>query len=155
VGDHGIRGSAGDMLPEAFTEQGLTAEHVPLLLYAPSLLKSARYNFPASQLDILPTIAGLCNISYRNNSLGSDLLNDAYSSARNAFIIDIDTRRIGMVQDGLFYSYNLNGSGEQISSLLNNEKVVITDSLQKSFRKATDAYYETARYLLLNNKKKK
>ncbi len=155
VGDHGIRGDAGDMLPKAFTDQNLTAEHIPLLIYAPSLLRPARYAYPASQLDILPTIAGLCNISYRNNALGNDLLNDAYSSSRNAFIIDIDTRRIGMVQNGLFYSYNLNGSGEQICSILNNEKVIMTDSLHNAFRKATDAYYETARYLLLNNKKKK
>ncbi len=60
-----------------------------------------------------------------------------------------------MVQNELYYSYNLNGSGEQICSILNNEKVIVTDSLRNTYRKATDAYYETARYLLLNNKKKK
>lgn len=155
VGDHGIRGNAGNMLPKAFTDQNLTAEHIPLLFYAPSILKPALYTYPASQTDILPTIADFCNISYRNNSLGKDLLDTTYSSARNAFIIDIDTRRIGMVENGLFYSYNLNGSGGQISSILHNERVMMTDSLRKTFRKATDAYYKTTRYLLLNNKKKK
>jgi phosphoglycerol transferase MdoB-like AlkP superfamily enzyme len=126
-----------------------------LLFYAPSILKPARYTIAASQLDILPTLAGICNISYSNNSLGKDLLNAADSSAHNAFIIDVDARRIGMIQNGMFYSHNLNGSSEQMSGILNNEKVVMTDSLRMSFKRATDAYYETARYLLLNNKKKK
>jgi hypothetical protein len=31
----------------------------------------------------------------------------------------------------------------------------MADSMQKTFRKATNAYYGKARYLLLNNKKKK
>jgi phosphoglycerol transferase MdoB-like AlkP superfamily enzyme len=31
VGDHGLRGDAGDMFPKAFSKQGILAEHVPLL----------------------------------------------------------------------------------------------------------------------------
>jgi len=151
----GIKGVAGNMLPKVFSDQSLTSEHVPLLFYAPSLLKPARYTYPASQLDILPTIAGICNIGYVNTALGSDLLNQKDSAASRAFIIDIDARRIGIIKSGLYYSYNLSGGGEQLSSISNDDKVVMTDSLQRAYRKATDAYYETARYLLLNNKKRK
>jgi arylsulfatase A-like enzyme len=38
IGDHGIRGDAGTMLPNVFTSQGLTNMHVPLLFYAPKIL---------------------------------------------------------------------------------------------------------------------
>ena len=152
VGDHGIKGNAGNMLPKTFSTQSLTTEHVPLLLYAPGILKPARFAYPASQLDILPTIAGICKINYVNTALGKDLLNPL--SPRNAFIIDPETRRLGMVQNNLFYSSDIKGNAEQIGSIVNNNKVILTDSLRKSFRHATNAYYETARYLLLNNRKK-
>jgi phosphoglycerol transferase MdoB-like AlkP superfamily enzyme len=154
VGDHGIKGVAGDMLPKVFSELSLTSEYVPLLFYAPGFIKPARYTYPASQVDILPTLAGLCNVGYTNNALGSDLLKEKDTTAKKAFIIDIDERRIGIIQNNLYYSYNLNGSGEQIASILNNQKVTMTDSLRNAYKTATDAYYETSRYLLLNNKKK-
>jgi phosphoglycerol transferase MdoB-like AlkP superfamily enzyme len=35
VGDHGIPGDAGPLFPRAWTDQRLTAEHVPLLIWAP------------------------------------------------------------------------------------------------------------------------
>jgi phosphoglycerol transferase MdoB-like AlkP superfamily enzyme len=140
------------MLPRTFSSQSLTTEHIPLLLYAPAILKPARYTYPASQLDILPTVAALCSINYVNTTLGKDLLNP--STPRNAFIIDPETRRLGMVQNNLFYSSDIKGNAEQIGSIINNNKVVLTDSLRKSFKWATNAYYETARYLLLNNRKR-
>lgn len=152
VGDHGIKGDAGKMLPRAFTEQSLTTEHIPLLFYSPSMLKPSRYLYPASQLDVLPTIAGLCNLSYVNTAMGKDLLSK--STQHNAFIIDPETRRIGMIENNLFYSSDINGNAQQIASMVNNDKITLTDSLRYAFRKATDAYYETARYMLLNNKKK-
>jgi len=36
---------------------------------------------------------------------------------------------------------------------VNNDKVTLTDSLRKEYRSLTDAFYETSRYMLLNNKK--
>jgi phosphoglycerol transferase MdoB-like AlkP superfamily enzyme len=160
VGDHGIRGSAGKMLPDVFTTQGLTNEHVPLLFYSPAKLQPKRYSFLASQVDVLPTVAGLCNISYTNTAMGQDLLSKkilADSGKNNAdFIFDFDNKRIGIIYDSLYYSYGINNSSpEQISSFVDNRKIVLTDSLQRKYRNLTDAFYETARYLLFNNKKRK
>ncbi|MDB5232555.1 MAG: sulfatase family protein [Chitinophagaceae bacterium] len=158
VGDHGIRGDAGNIFPKAITEQGLTTEYVPLLFYAPSFIPARRLNYLASQVDILPTIAGLCKISYTNTTLGRDLLADSIKADGGksdcAFIFDADTRRIGVIKNGLFYSYGLNNSSpEQISSILSNNKVQLTPELKKDYRQITDAFYETARYMLLNNNK--
>jgi len=160
VGDHGIRGDAGDMLPRAWTDQGLTAEHVPLLFYAPGLLKPQTLSYPASQVDVLPTIAGVCGIPYKNTTMGQNLLDTSLNTtpgekSKCDFIIDVGLNRIGTIQNNMFYSYGLNNSSpEQICSMLNNEKVPLTDSLKKHYRGMTDAFFEASKYMLANNKKK-
>ncbi len=152
VGDHGIGGDAKFLLPNAFTEQSLTMEHIPLLFYAPKMLQPARYSFAASQLDVLPTTAGLVKTAYTNAALGRDLLKrDSTKDA--AFIFDVDARRIGIISNQLFYSYGLNGSGEKLVSLANNDAITVNDSTKEKYRSMANAYYETARYLLFNNKK--
>ncbi|HVX52176.1 MAG TPA: LTA synthase family protein [Chitinophagaceae bacterium] len=161
IGDHGIRGDAGNMMPRAWTDQGLSAEHVPLLFYAPALLKPQKLSYPASQVDVLPTIAGLCGISYINSTLGQDLLDSSLittppkAMSKCDFIIDVGLNRIGTIQNNLYYSYGLNNSSpEQICSILNNDKITLTDSLRSHYRTITDAFFETAKYMLANNKKK-
>lgn len=159
TGDHGIRGDAGNMFPKVWTDQGLTSEHVPLLIYAPALIKPARHSFLASQIDILPTIASLCNVSYTNTALGRNLLDQRLlsgDSTRNvAFIFDPDVKRIGVLYDGMFYSYGLNNSSpEQISSIEDNRPVVLTDSIRILYRSITNDFFETSRYLLFNNRKR-
>jgi phosphoglycerol transferase MdoB-like AlkP superfamily enzyme len=152
VGDHGITGDAANLLPRAFTDQTLTPHHVPLLFYAPGKLPAARLPYAASQVDVLPTIAGICKVPYTNTTLGKDLL-QSRNDQHAAFIINIDSRRIGVIAKDLFYSSHINGTAPSIASIKNNERVELTDSLHNYFKRATNAYYETARYLLLNNRK--
>jgi phosphoglycerol transferase MdoB-like AlkP superfamily enzyme len=159
VGDHGIRGDAGNMFPHAWTDE-LTSEHVPLLFYSPAILQPKEYSFPASQIDILPTVAGILKIPHTNTALGTNLLDakrlsDDSEKHNCVFIVDPDDKRIGIIHDNLYYSYGAdNSSPEKISSVVNNDKIVLTDSLRKEYRFLTDAFYETARYMILNNKKK-
>lgn len=167
VGDHGIRYNGSlDYFPKAWTEQGLTCEHVPLLFYAPGLLKPQRISTVASQIDILPTIASLAKISYTNNSLGRNLFDtmvplSQYKSVfypeRFAFVIDHDVHTIGLVSDQYYYLKNLKTGKEEFVSITGNEPVPVnaaTESTKKYLQRLTDDYYETAKYLLLNNKKK-
>jgi phosphoglycerol transferase MdoB-like AlkP superfamily enzyme len=166
VGDHGIRYNGSlEYFPKAWTEQGLTCEHVPLLFYAPGLLKPQKISSVASQIDILPTIASLAKISYSNNSLGRNLFDTLYSQNQfipvnkehYAFVIDHDVHTIGLVSSKYYYLKNLKTSKEEFVSMIGNEPIPVnaqTDSTKKYLQKLTDAYYETAKYLLLNNKKK-
>ena len=104
----------------------------------------------------MPTIAGLCHINYTNTTLGKDLLKVAGDGSENtAFIIDIDARKIGVINNNLYYNYRVTGEGDNLASIENNTPVALTDSLKNKYRFMTDAYYQTARYLLLNNKKAK
>lgn len=155
VGDHGITGDAGEMLPKTFTEQRLTSEHVPLLIYQPKLVKPRTVKTVASQVDVLPTIAGLTGITYINNTLGKNLLANDSASVHAAFIFDPDTRKIGIIKNDIHYNYGMNSKTEYFGSITNNEPVKLNDAQKFELRQMAEAYYETARYMLLNNKKKR
>ncbi|HQW83202.1 MAG TPA: sulfatase-like hydrolase/transferase [Ferruginibacter sp.] len=165
VGDHGIRYNGTlDYFPKAWTEQGLTCEHVPLLFYAPGLLKPQKIHDIASQVDILPTIASLANISYSNNSLGRNLFDTAayiknglaLPKEKYAFVIDHDVKTVGLVGNKYYYLKNLKTGKVDFVSMTGNEPIPMkteTDSIKGYMQKLTDAFYQTAQYLLLNNKK--
>ncbi len=155
IGDHGIRGDAGNMLPKVFTTQGLTNMHVPLLFYAPGILKPAVYNLPASQMDVLPSIAHLCNINYTNTTLGRNLFSLKNNDEDYAFIFDEAAKNIGVLNKSYFYSYQMKDNQvEKFESVINNNPVTNIE-VKKQMRFATDAFYETSRFMLLNNKKQK
>ena len=77
VGDHGVAGNADAIYPNAWTDQRLSDEHIPLLFYAPKLLLPQTHNEVVSQVDVLPTVAGLIHEPYLNTTLGRDVLHPA------------------------------------------------------------------------------
>ncbi len=156
IGDHGIPGNAGTMFPNAWTEQRLTAEHVPLLFYAPALLPAQRLDKICSQMDVMPTIAGLSKIQYINSSLGKDLLDS--TSSQFAFIFDPDYNMTGVVKGDYFYRSQQKTNKEEFVSITGNAepaKDSATMAIKHEMRLLSDAIYESAKYLLLNNKKRK
>jgi phosphoglycerol transferase MdoB-like AlkP superfamily enzyme len=153
IGDHGIPGNAGAMFPPAWTEKRLTSEHVPLLFYSPNLLKPARISKPASQIDVLPTTAGLCRIPYINSTLGRDLLDSAHGGKEFAFIFDPDNRMVGVVNDSFFYRENFLSSDAEIAPVRSGAASA-NGLTRNEMKQLTEAMFETAKYLLLNNKKK-
>ncbi len=163
VGDHGIRGSAGDMFPKVWSEQSLTLQHVPLLFYAPSLLKPSVVETKVSQIDIMPGIAYLAGLPATNTTLGRNIFADTLQADTNslhnhAFILDPDRSLIGLLTGKYYYEYNRETKKEGVYSLLNNDPVKPGepgDSLLTRMRNLTLGYYETSRYLLFNNKKKR
>ncbi len=158
VGDHGLRGDAGDLFPQSFTRQGILAEHVPLLFYAPGLLKGKRILDPASQLDILPSLAAITNQPYTNTTFGRNLFDSTNTKPTFAFIADPDLSTIGLVSNKYYYRRSLKTGTKDFVSVINNEPVeqnAETDSIKNYLSDLTEAWYETAKYVLMNNKKKK
>jgi phosphoglycerol transferase MdoB-like AlkP superfamily enzyme len=153
IGDHGIKGDAGTMLPKSFTEQGLTNMHVPLLFYAPSILQPKEYSIPVSQLDVLPSIASLCNIPYTNTTMGKNVFITVQQNDNAIFLYDDFNQQIGVLNNEYYYGYKLKNPSKPIfESALNNE-VVKNDSVQKQMDILTKTIYETAKYMLKNNQK--
>ena len=157
IGDHGIAGNAENIFPKVWTQQRLTGEHVPLLFYSPKLLPAQRIKNICSQVDVLPTVAGLSKISYSNTTLGRDILKTD-SSKSFAFIIDRDYDQIGLVKGDYFYRKQLKTGADELVSIINNEPTGDSPNIRElttEMKLLTEAMYETSKYLLLNNKKKK
>jgi phosphoglycerol transferase MdoB-like AlkP superfamily enzyme len=157
VGDHGIPGDAGPLFPRAWTDQRLTCEHVPLLIWGPGLVPAQRSARICSQVDILPTLAGLCGLPYRNTSLGRDLLDTArYGGKELAFIYDPDQAWIGVVQGSYYYRRQLVTGKEELVSTVDNSKpspAVLDGPTKQQMQRLSNGMYEASRYMLLQNKK--
>lgn len=161
VGDHGIRGNAGNMFPKVWTDQGLTCQHVPLLFYAPSMLRPQKDSRKVSQVDIMPSLASLYGekITYSGlgrNILEKDTVNTNSPKNNCAFIVDTDLGNIGILTEKYFYNYNKKTKAERVYSLIENNALqenTFPDTLIKQLHNLTLGYYESARYLLFNNKK--
>lgn len=153
VGDHGVEGETGAIYPEAWEKGSLSDEHVPLLFYAPQLLDEAKRHEVVSQIDILPTLAGMVHQSYTNTTLGRDLLNS--KNKRNAaFIIHHDEGNIGVVTDEYYYVKNLRITKEKLLPV-NSNTLSLTkeqaDSVKRNLSELTSGIYETAKWMLVNN----
>ena len=154
VGDHGVEGNASFMYPEAWTEQRLSDEHIPLLFYAPSILSPQLREEPVSQIDVLPTIAGMIQQPYQNTTLGRDILDDS-TSQNAAFIIYHAPGWIGVVGDDFFYRKNIRINKEELVPIRKNTPSLTPrekDSIIHHLSNLTSAIYETSRWMLLNNK---
>jgi len=153
IGDHGVSGNANAMYPSVWTTQRLTDQHVPLLFYAPGLLAPQRRGEVVSQIDVLPTIAGLLHQPYENRTLGRDLL-DPSKTNHFAFVTNASDR-IGMVTDNYYFTRQLN-TGEELLLPLRASMPKQSSSnlkkMQRSLSELTDAFFETSRYLIMNNK---
>jgi phosphoglycerol transferase MdoB-like AlkP superfamily enzyme len=155
IGDHGIPGNASAILPEAWTSQRLAAEHVPLLFYAPGLLPPARSSQVCSQIDVLPTLAGMLDAPYVNSALGRDL-RDSTVADPMAFIFDPDYAQSGMVMGDYFFRVQLKTGQQEFVSIKNNDELSESfdnKEVKRKMHQMSEAFHEAAKYLILNNKR--
>ena len=159
MGDHGLNEPSPNV-PGGYLACRLQSNHVPLLIYAPGLPDLVRpgiSELPSGQPDLLPTLAELAGIAYRNHGLGRSLLDPerirADQEGREHLFLGGDSEdAMRLIQDGYCYLreghealYLLNGNGE---NLLNQERERAT-----AMRQIADDMFHTAKYLLFNNQK--
>ncbi len=157
LGDHGITGNAGAHMPRAWSDLRLTTGHTPLLIVAPKYLPPARYDMPAQQADVMPTVASLLNFPYLNKSMGRDLLDPRFDGQRNSFIIyHSDGPEIGIVDKDTYFTMSANGSNAKLYDLHaeNPQRDTLKDDkIIKQKQILTKALHETNRYMLTHNNK--
>ncbi len=156
VGDHGVEGETSAIYPDAWSSGTLSDEHIPLLFYAPELLTPQVHHEVASQIDVLPTIAGMVHQPYTNTTLGRDLLNSK-NKMDAAFIIHHDEGNIGIVTNNYYFVKNLRINKEELLPINSNSLSINAaqkDSVKKSLSKLTSAIYEIAKWMLVNNKER-
>ncbi|WP_315810182.1 LTA synthase family protein [Pseudomonas sp. C9-3] len=72
-GDHNTRISQIPHMAPGFEQLGLESNNVPLMIYAPGLLKPRVFDEAVGLADLLPTVLGLLGKPYVNGGMGRDL----------------------------------------------------------------------------------
>jgi phosphoglycerol transferase MdoB-like AlkP superfamily enzyme len=95
TGDHGY-------LADNSYDMPLSYHHVPLALYMPSVLKARVDHRVGYQPDIVATVAGVLNLSFKNSTFGIDLRREFHP-----FVFFTADDKIGSINDSGFYYYKL------------------------------------------------
>jgi phosphoglycerol transferase MdoB-like AlkP superfamily enzyme len=93
-----------------YYEMNLSYNKVPLIIFAPKLLKDPKtITSVGGQIDVFPTIMGLLNRPYINNTLGVDLLKEG----RKYIAFSADDK-LGCVNNQYFWYYNYPENNEYL-----------------------------------------
>ncbi|MCW9025294.1 MAG: LTA synthase family protein [Gammaproteobacteria bacterium] len=156
-GDHGITGYGGEHSPEFENDYVLTGFHTPLVFYAPKLITKPYIDTsPASELDLLPTIAGLAAPGYVNTSLGRDLRDPQFADKRYAFTITHHSvPEIGVIADDYYFRMNANGTQKLLSHTRSENyqenRIEQQPDIATKLETLTTGLHETAKYMLYHN----
>lgn len=157
LGDHGLMRPAPHMFP---SEQALELGrlHVPLVFYAPELIKSGKViDTLAGEVDVLPTVAAFVGIPYTNTTLGLNLMDNRLVSSRLNFVISWhgEPSQLGIIGDKYYlriYSDGTNPSLHDITSPTPMSDVSRNNmELFNQYKQAAIGIYETSRYMLYHN----
>ena len=157
-GDHGIHAPAGDHTPVSEAQLNLQGLRVPLVIYGKSIIQQSKvFDTIASEVDVLPTIAGLTRTSYTNSTLGRNLLDDSHRKNNYAFTIDPNEGRIiGLLSDKFYLQLKvINGNSTFHDLANNNARVDVTQQHSDTAQLYKDkliALWNTIRYMRENNK---
>jgi len=156
-GDHGIHANTGKHTPKFEEQLKIQGLRVPLVIYAPKLLPKGKViNKVASEVDVLPTIAGLAANGYVNTTMGRDLLDERFDSMRYAFTVTHGQGlRIGLLDDRYYFLMNDDGSNKVLHDThsdkpRDNVMAQFADEAQQ-LEQLTRAIFETTRYMRYHN----
>ena len=155
-GDHSNRITTLPHMP-AMDQLGLESNHVPHIIYSPRHLKPRVIEESVGLADVLPTVAGMLGLNYRNTTLGRDFQIPAPEGDRASFVVlrEGPTPIYGMVTKNFLVRINANGNSATLHDLHSDtpkqdvaaEHPEVFDRLFKLAR----GQYETARYMFYDN----
>ena len=141
LGDHGINlGHTYDM--------PLSYHHVPLIVYSPLFKEAQINNCLAGQIDVFPTLMGMLNISYTNQSMGIDLLKEN----RQSIFFTADDKVGCLNKDYYFIHRTVSGK----ETMYRYDKLLIDDYSKSnsivfdSLKTYAYSMLQSAQYLLKN-----
>jgi len=156
-GDHGITGYPGEHSPNYLGISDISGLHTPLVFYAPKLIGANKVDKIASELDLLPTIAGLVGIDYTNTTLGRNLMNPAFDNQRYAFTITHNKNStLGLLSKDFYFRIIEDGTNPVLIDVhsSNSRDNVLNQhpEIADTMREMTFGLFETTKYLLHHNK---
>lgn len=143
VADHG-----SNLHPEY--EANIWYKRIPIIMYAPYIFHENKVvNNLGGQIDIFPTIMGILNMSYVNNTLGVDIL----KTKRNAIYFDYNSM-VGAANDSLYYYRKK--SGEQYLYKYNTKDlsnyINLLPAEAQALRINCFSLFQTSFYMIKNKK---
>ncbi len=150
VADH-CAGSAGN------TEVPLWRYQIPVIFYAPKLIKPRIFEKNVSQIDITPTLFGIMNLSYKSKFFGTDVILNEKTIDEHSFIstyTDIGYFKKNKLyvlkpkKQAKFYNVTLEKFG------WNGSREEPTENYDEEDLEEAISYYQTASYLFQNGELK-
>lgn len=122
--------------------------YVPLLFYSPKYITKPRVEWKmGGQIDVFPSIMGLLNLPYENNTLGIDL----FKQNRPYIYFNGDTR-IGVMDKKYLYIYRKDGP-ESLHEYFSKENIIEQNRAKAdSMRDYAFANMQVADFLISKNK---
>jgi phosphoglycerol transferase MdoB-like AlkP superfamily enzyme len=144
VSDHGLP------VGENVYDLSLSYNHVPIILYAPEILGKPR-SIPdfMGQIDIFPTVMGILNADYINNTLGTDVL----THKRECIYFSADDK-VGCINEDWLYVYRYNG-GESLYQYKTNNREDFSQKEPQAMAKLKEYCFsqiQVAEYMFRNDK---
>ena len=156
-GDNGTPGKIPHM-SKAEEALRLGTYHVPFAIYGPGLIQEGKvFDIIASQMDVMPTIAGITGSPFLNTTMGRNLFDRRFDSQRYAFILTgaWAVPELGLLSDKLFWVMNADGTKTRLYDYYSDTP---TQNLERKFPDQANelsqlclGYYHTAKYLLYHN----
>lgn len=144
VGDHGRL--EGNQL----FEMPLSLNHVPMIIYSPLFEGRAKtISTLGSQIDIFPTIMGLLNIEYENNSMGIDLFKE-----ERPYVVFTNDDKLACLSHDYLYCYNTISELEFLYDYKGRSPLNIASKqpfVLDSMRNYASATVKVTNYILNNN----
>jgi arylsulfatase A-like enzyme len=156
-GDHGSGRRHPAHMYKSEDQLQLTKYHVPLLIYAPGLIDEGKIDEKvASEVDVLPTVAGIAAVPYANSSLGRDLLDRRFDGMRYAFTISHrQVPEIGLISNDFYFLTNADGTNRRMHAIASDspgENVMDEyPDVTSEMESLCHGFYEAANYIRYNN----
>ncbi len=143
LGDH------GRVLNDHTYDMVLSYNHIPLIIYSPLFEDMPkRFTQFGNQMDVFPTVMGLLNHTYRNNSLGEDLF-----KSKRRYTYFVSDHRLGCISDEFFYIYTLENKTEGLYKYRSKDAdnlATMVPAIADSMRSYSISMMTTADYLVRN-----
>ena len=143
VADHG-----SNLHPEY--EANIWYKRIPIIFYAPYIIKEERIvDNLGGQIDIFPTVMGMLNMSYVNNTLGIDLLKEK----RKSIYFNYNSI-VGSANDSLYYFRKKTGEQflyKYLTKDLTNYTTQMPNEAQY-LKMNCFSFFQTSFYMIKNKK---
>jgi phosphoglycerol transferase MdoB-like AlkP superfamily enzyme len=159
-GDHNGRISHIPFKSRVYEELNLESLNVPGIIHAPKLIPPHVTEEATSLIDLLPTVAGLLGIEYRNTTLGRDILLPAPEGERAVPLVlrEGNFPLLGVVTSRYLMQMNADGSQPALYEVGSDEVVNVADRHPEEYARLSAlarGLHETARVMLYSNKVEK